>query len=186
MYAAIQQDLGCIDTSRLGEEEKALAMGDFKKFLQTSVGRHLMSELLEDPQGDRVIFEALAPGGAPSTASLDVAKSTRKDPDDALPGASTFVRYHPGQSEDFGGQGDAPDWYPIPSDVVLFHELVHAHHHQDGTAQYTEPADGKRANFDEENLTTGTDPALEAYFNENRYRAERRRLGAHLPNRDRY
>jgi hypothetical protein len=120
----------------------------------------------------------------PRTRSLSASDSLRRDPDEQLPGADSLLGYHPGQEHPFGGEGDAPDWYPIPSHVVLFHELLHAEHHQSGTAAHN--TDGKRHNHDEENLTTGTHDTLEPYLNENRYRAERRELGDELPEREWY
>ena len=72
----------------------------------------------------------------------------------------------------------------VRSDVVLYHELVHAHHFARGdTAKGGREVDGMYIEDSELQTTQGT--GSESY-SENLYRMERRRLGEDMPRRETY
>jgi hypothetical protein len=179
---------------REGEEAEAfrnLILGDIQSIMQTAAGRELVERLATaaDPGGEAhttTILGAESPGMAragPATRN----ESTKHWLQNGI-GTSMNVRYAPG--EDVTREGAVNPWFPMRSDVVLFHELVHAMHGVEGDMA-PGLVEEKEAAPGDEVLPGGVRIEREEYatvglgdftgdpryaVNENAYRGERRAL----------
>ncbi len=146
------------------------AMGDVADILQTESGRGLIGSLHDAPrQADGETHRA-------TTINPRVDAAGALDASNAEGGGmfavSGYANYVPGQDT-------LPTGDNLRSDVTLYHELTHAHH-----AVYN--------TWDGANVTTGADTGIGQFehqaaglgnhannaFSENRYRGERREIGA--------
>lgn len=169
------------------------AMTDLANILQTASGRDLIQSLHDAPGrgflglGDRKTT-IRQNGGA------------NADPSNAFgggePGKWGTVAYVPGQNH-------GPD-RNLRSDVTLYHELVHAHHAVYNTWDYDGVAAERGGTRDDiagqvgehEHQAVGLGEHVQDRFSENRYRQERRAIGAsnvgerrgddNMAHRDRY
>jgi len=170
---------------------KNAAMNDIARIMQTRGGRQLIEGL--DHADHTTKLEA---GGVPQT----VASRPQHESDHV--GTSATVDYTPGKLLDIPGAKDR--WaHDVRSDVVLFHELVHAKHDTDGTiAQGTlgrkDAVDPNDVGIpDAEYQAVGLGAFHKGLLNENAYRRARRKIGEnsdegvvhgdkHMPIRTRY
>jgi hypothetical protein len=189
MYWKLEESKACVSTSGLSGDAQDGTMADYLEILRTGIGRDLVGELLSDPEGHQVIHQPLVGGGDGASPQDMAAAHGQSDKG----GSNSRVLYDPGEDHEYPGQGQAPAWYPWPSHVTLFHVLVHAHHHTEGTALFTPPEErtnpkGRDRDFryDEELATTGVHPDGLGDYTENAYRSERRALGEELPERESY
>lgn len=171
-----------IDTSGLSEADAAAfrdgTMSDIADIMQTESGRGLIGSL------------AHAPGHGPfglldttTTISRRNGADGNADPSNATGGGtfgeSGFVNYVPGTDT-------APASANIRSDVTLYHELVHAHHAVYNTwngntvtaATGGTPTDVASGIREAEYQAAGLGQYANDAFTENRYRGERRLIGA--------
>ena len=182
------------DTGNLEADDavafKNRTMDDMAKMMQTPSGRALLSELARDEDGHPVILNHASDANAPTTSPLykgrtydyldaqereeQAAALERDDP------TGSYIAYRPGHTVETEHDGS------VPSDVVLFHELVHAHHFAKGTtAKGHEVVNGKKIENAELQTTEGWHG--DERYTENGYRWERRRqLGEDIARRETY
>lgn len=159
------------------DEHRAAVMEDLAKLMQTPSGRELLDELAHDPRhAHRIVQQE----GAPKTGhtfpgfdeKLPEDRQRLHDAQHNKEGSDSWVRYQPGQTHRSEKDGD------IPSDVVLFHELVHAWHGSRG-----DNWPGSHEGIDNDEFQA----VWYDRYNENRYRAERAAdLGEDLDPRETY
>jgi hypothetical protein len=196
-------------TSGMSEDDAAAfksgTMDDIADILTTTQGRELMDQLAYQEVDGRDLTTTLGRAANPGDAGAYI---DARDPERSFDGTGTSggVNYQPGRSLDMAkdlGNADyeSSPWAKMSSDIVLFHELVHANHSRQGLAdaeivdgQYSRPtiADSEaatrrdRGTAVEEYATVG----LAGYgddLNENAYRAERSIVtGTPIPRRDNY
>jgi len=192
----IRDSSSCVDITAMGDDAETV-MDNFTEMAKVPVGRELIEAVSEDPEGDRVRLEPQSSGAGPSTISPDGDATRMYDSvdgqclpisDTPLPGGDAFLRYNPGETR----QGGDEPWMTYPPDLVLFHELIHAQHFQDGTSILAKGdacvppwVEVNGHAYQEENRTTGVG-GYGGRFSENTYREERRTIGDDLPNRDFY
>lgn len=176
---------------RKGEEAdmfKAFLMGDIESMLQTEVGRSLINELsTQKDAGDKPLTTTIMGAASPTQAKAHTTerKQNAIDWSENGVGADMTVEYAPGK--DVNKPGSTSPWFPMRSDVVLFHELTHALHGTRGEFEKGEVPQSELAPDDEKGVpleeyaTVGLgrfagskDPKYAV--NENAYRAERRDL----------
>lgn len=162
---------------RLAAFFRAKALDDIAAILQTPSGRKLLTELARAEHPVRVVLSGNErPEMSPTTTAPMVA------------GAAT-VYYLPGVSGARADWSDAPQAFSEPwqrnepSHVVLYHELAHALAGVTGgraegwvVAADGVPEDAGRVPL-EEHRANGLGRFAELPISENRYRAERRRIG---------
>lgn len=166
-----------IDDSLPAERRDAFKMGvmnDLARVMQTPSGRELVDSLHRAPsrgflKGDRKTTITQHGGG-------------NGDPSNALgggdPGDRGTVAYVPGVNH-------GPD-ENLRSDVVLYHEMVHAHHAVYDTWDHDPTSvdngatriDAHNGVGEHEHQAVGLGEHAQARFSENRYRQERRAIGA--------
>jgi len=193
----IKESTSCVDISAMGEASDTV-LDDFTEIAKAPVGRELIDEVSEDPEGNRVGLEPIPSGSGPGTSSADdgayrffhSVEGQCVPMSNSIPtGGNARIRYSPGENVGWGVE-QVP-WMPYPAHVALFHELVHALHIQNGTNEQVKGSactEGGRSSdiaFREENRTTGVGGYKER-FTENTYREQRRALGDDLPHRDYY
>lgn len=158
-------------------EHRVAVLEDMAKMMQTRTGRELLDVLAHDPRHDhRIVQEEGAPKTGHSLPGHDPnLPEDRVRLDAAMhdkSGADSRVRYQPGEAHHSEEDG------VIPSDVVLYHELVHAWHGSQGDNW----AGGHNGIDNDEYQAVWFD-----HFNENLYRAERAAdLGEDLELRETY
>lgn len=165
-----------IDQSALsGDDRQAFrlgVMGDLANVLQTVSGRDLVNSLHEAPkagflQGGTETFIQQNGGATPDSSNAFGGR--RAD-------GTGLVSYVPGQMH--GPENN------LRSDVTLYHELVHAHHGVYGTwdgDSVVQQRGGAASDIgipESEYQATGLGEHQNARFSENRYRQERRAIGA--------
>lgn len=180
-----------LDTAGLSEEDAAAfrqgTMGDLASMMQTPSGRALLAELAHGNNGHTTTLGHTAedPDNEASLPGLDM-----NDVDDRWKlhnalhgggGANSRVNYTPGKTVHTDHDGD------IRSDVTLYHELTHAWHNGKGqNAQGSVPgANGTTVGL-EEFETVGMGRYKDLPYTENRYRAERARMGEKMAPRATY
>ncbi len=168
------------DTADMDEAQARIfrsgALTDIADILQTESGRALVQSLHEAPRhgflglgGDRDTFIGQH-GGATGDSSNALGGGDQ--------GKRGMVQYVP--RADHGPNGE------LRSDVTLYHELVHAHHAIYDSWDH-DPVVSERGGSDidvangvseSEHQAVGLGEHANARFSENRYRAERRQIGA--------
>ncbi|HEX6022981.1 MAG TPA: M91 family zinc metallopeptidase [Solirubrobacter sp.] len=171
---------------------KASLLADLQTVAATRQGAALLAKLATARHAT-----VLEPSPIP-LVSGPITESPRKpqyDPSDPKKGAPPKVRLQPGVAvdatqlglEQVGGQHQQTTWNPTPSDVALYHELVHAYHQSHGTSASGRLSatqaihDGDRDVSLSEYQCTGLDTAdgvgatqfAAGEFTENKYRQEK-------------
>jgi hypothetical protein len=176
-----------IDVSAVEHAERAAfeskVIRDLKKIQKTAIGADLLRELASEAGGRTTIM--------PQPGIRGPVTQTERSPE----GVSTNVILTPGALDaaaalrEAGIKTEKTRWNPSPSDVVLFHELIHAYRQVKGTtakgvitaAQAIIPADvGERmSEYQAVGLSTRDGDRAhqyaEAHYTENKYRAQTRR-----------
>ncbi len=180
-----------IDTSGLPAKEAAayreLAMDDLASILQTAGGRELIEALAYQEDDHTTTIQRSRDGEA--VATVDGADDTnlrfRRPDGSAGAGVDTRVHYDAGVETRPERISLADEWFPIRSDVTLYHELVHARDNAygtmvDGTVQAGDGADGWDVNHVPrlEHRAAGLGLFAGEDVSENAYRAARRKIGA--------
>lgn len=193
LYSDIRMGKTQIDLDTTGMSEKDAAafrsgtMGDMASLLQTPSGRALLDDLAHGNNGHRTTLGGTAgkPDTKASLPGLDMGDiDDRWKLDRALHdhcGADSRVSYQPGQTVHTAHDGD------IRSDVTLYHELAHAWHNGHGQAARgaVSGTDGEEVELAEFE-TVGMKGYENLPYTENRYRAERDRMGDRLGARKTY
>ena len=166
---------------------RAGTMNDLSTLMQTPSGRALLKDLARGNNGHTTTL-------GPTTGSPDTNASlpglNPGDMDDRWKlhhalhngqGADTTVNYNPGQISHTPHDGD------IRSDIALYHELTHAWHNGHGqNAEGSVPGqDGASVGL-EEFETVGLGRWADQPYTENRYRAERAKMGEKVGPRTTY
>jgi|GEM_PF-3741058 len=190
------------------EMVKRTVLKDLVTIAQTGVGRDLLREVAKtsmEKNAKLVTIRAYDQFVA-ATAGQDTDKKTpyvnytpqyfrdrdtkQREPEGAITKADALAADNPWQED-------------RRTDVTLFHELVHTHHYQSGTAmtdgklvsaedavapvdQPYETDDGPKGVREEEYFTVGLGKYADERFTENAYRGERRQLGEEIELRDYY
>lgn len=170
-----------LDTAGLSEEDaaafRAATMNDIADIMQTESGRGLIGSLADAP--GHGLF------GMQDSITTISRRDTNgvADPSNANGGGtfgtSGYVRYVPGVNT-------APGSANIRSDVTLYHELVHAHdavYNTWNSNTVTAGTGGTQTDINSgigefEYHAAGLGQYANAEFSENRYRGERRAIGA--------
>lgn len=202
MYADIGQGktLLQLDTEGLNKEDaekfKSGAMGDISTLMQTQSGRELIEKLAYDNKGlDGTAHVTKLSSLAPDVSGERAKCKTPLDQvgkDFTPAGADSQVWWHPGQTVNVEGHDE-----PFRSDVILYHELVHALHQGRGTTASGEvnpihPNDTGISQSEYQASGLGHDDDHEHHdpmadlFNENLYRRERAALGEDVGERKKY
>lgn len=187
---------------------RAGAMNDIATMLTTEQGRALLDDLAYQQVDGRDVTTTIGQAASPGEAGAFIQPTA--NPEHAVDGTGTAsgVNYVPGHTVDMAVDLANPNyetspWRHMTSDIVLFHELVHANRSRLGITEATwDPAAGQfdrpaienseaRSRYDrgaaiEEYATVG----LAGYgddYTENAYRAERSLVtGTRIPQRDTY
>lgn len=182
-----------IDTTGMTAAQAAAftngTMDDMATLMQTKSGREMIESIARNDDGRKVVLGQAEDPNAPKTSPLwqgrrhaDLDVQEQWELDGALRGGNELdsrVVYQPDHTVNTA-DGD------IRSDVVLYHELVHAYHFNNGTTaqdKYGRECDGAYVEDAELQATQGDGSAR---FAENLYRMERRRLGEDMPRRQTY
>lgn len=199
MYADISQGktLLQLDTEGLSENDaeafKAGAMGDISTLMQTQSGRELIEKLAYDNKSTdgTAHVTKLSRLGADESGERAKCKTPldQVGKDFTPTGADSQVWWHPGQTVSVDGHDD-----PFRSDVILYHELVHALHQGRGTTASGEVnpvvvSDSGISASEYQASGLGHDHVhdpMEDLFNENLYRRERFALGEDIGERKKY
>lgn len=193
--------------STLGADDfRDAVMGDLADILTTGQGRGLLTDLAYQEVNGNDLTTTIGASATPQGASAVIGPGGNLA--DAVNGTGTHagVNYQPGV--DFRLGDSTPSYQNDPyadfsSDVVLFHELVHANHARQGTLDgRIDPATGDfiRDPIANADATTPRDHGVprEEYatvglgghggpYTENGYRQERELVqGADIPERDNY
>ena len=123
-----------VDPSLAFDEDEAQQLGgevlaDLKRIRRTTVGARLLGWLGSKYSGHTTIQPQ--PGIRGPVTTGEISKTTGK--------ISTTIVLTPGELDavaalaEVGVRAQEPAWNPTPSDVALFHELVHAYHTFAGT-----------------------------------------------------
>ena len=159
-------------------EQKALAMEDMARLLQTPSGRQLLSDMANNTGAD----------GEHRQTTLRLTDNQFDDNEADASGTGAYVQYHPGRENQLGALG-----IPTRGDISLAHELIHAHHITHGTR--IDPnvnvgddavTEGDRDERMEEYATVGLGKYRDDFLTENNYRLERRCLGEDVEDRFQY
>ncbi len=163
-------------------------MQDFASILQTPSGRGLVNQMAYGKNADGSAH-TLTLRGITNPAGAGVLADNIPNASNGT-GSNGTLSIAPGQPI---VDASAPDHYGhIRSDMVLYHELVHANHNRNGTrdatpmtaAEAVDPKDiGTRGS---EYQAMGLGRYAGDLYTENRYRAERRAMGEDQRHWDRY
>lgn len=180
------------------------AMGDIATILTTEQGRDLMDQLAYGQVDGRDETVTLGRAANPAAAGMDMAPGENAADIFNGTGVSTVINYAAGQDFDMATLDrnyESAPYRNTTSDLVLYHELLHALHYRMGSVQ------GDMVNGSPDFVTVGRDEAtirndrgvnLEEYetvglgetagdLNENAYRAERSLVtGTAIPQRGDY
>ena len=199
MYADIGQGktLLQVDTEGLNKDDaeafKSGAMGDISTLMQTQSGRELIEKLAYDnkSQDGTSHVTKLSRLGADESGERAKCKTPldQVGKDFTPAGADSQVWWHPGQTVSVDGHDD-----PFRSDVILYHELVHALHQgrgttASGTVNPVQVSDSGVSQSEYQASGLGHehhDDGMEDLFNENLYRRERAALGEDIGERKKY
>lgn len=200
------------DTAGMTDKEAAAfqghVMGDMSRILTTQSGRDLLNQLA---------YGKNANGDAVTTTLHNIANPTGANTTDGAGGLSApigngvgtdqIVNYTAGQDVDLGAtipDYESAQYRQFSSDTVLFHELTHAMHIQQGAVPIQTDASGNLTSIDEvggaqatipkdssvfqeEYNTVGLGNAAHDPITENAYRAERGLVtGTPIPQRTDY
>jgi len=134
LYSDIRQGNTNINFDSTGSGQTAddfrdASMGDMASILTTGQGRQLMSQLAYQEVDGNDISTTIAYSATPEGAQAIIGPGGTLGDAVNGTGTNTGVQYQPGVDFDLGDVAPAygPDGYAeMTSDVVLFHELVHA------------------------------------------------------------
>lgn len=202
MYADIQQGKTLLQLDTEGLDNKSAeafkkgAMGDLATMMMTDSGRELLEKLAYDNKSVDGTQHVTKLSALPAGVSGERAKC--KTPLDQVGqdftprGADSQVWWRPGETVNVAGHDEA-----FRSDVILYHELVHALHQGRGTTASGEvnpvhPNDTGISQSEYQASGLGHDhdhehhDPIEDLFNENLYRRERAALGEDVGERKKY
>jgi hypothetical protein len=199
-----------------GEEEHVReqlhteTLKDLVKITQTTQGRALLKKLSARPEDDtnNAVFikptdVARPPDASPISKPLTDLDYQKRQRSYAQYTPTSIITNDETALGEYGKLARTNPWVvPGRADVALFHELVHTDHIQTGTLlpksrlidadefPTADPLDlsgeGRTAVPEEEYKTVGLDKYADEEFTDNKYRAERRDLGEHVPHRGYY
>ena len=175
------------DTTGMNDQDKAKftggAMEDISRIMQTKSGRDLINNLAHQKDDHTTTLRLSKDGsGNPdpvgaNTDTLDV--NDRPKRSDGK-GANSVIEYVPGADAVLPGAKNT--YWPIRSDVALYHEMTHAMHNVNGTRAEGTVSNGPKPDIDSsknnsEHQATGLGDWANDPITENAYRRERNAIG---------
>lgn len=189
------------DTAGMSEQDanafRSGAMGDIGTLLTTASGRDLIDQLAYQQVDGHDNTTTLRRSATPGQAGTNSGPGGNFANGANGVGTNTAVSYQPGVDFDMATQlspnYQTSGYRNITSDIVLFHELVHANHMRQGLADMSTITNREathrndRGVLAEEYATVGLGGYGEGDLTENGYRRERAFVtGQAIPQRDTY
>lgn len=179
-----------LNTEGMTEEQKTKfvhdTMGDIGSIMQTSSGRNLIEQLAyqkDDHQTTINLAKDSLGNPNPLGASADAQDPLERSKWSDGTGVNAKLNYVPGQDVTIPGY-EKDTFNPIRSDVVLYHEMVHALHIANGSMAKGTVTNGPQVDIDRgiqnfEHQATGLGDYAADPMTENGYRRERNAIGNH-------
>ena len=186
-YAQILLGQGHLKMDTTGLEGDAAAahqqkmLEDIAAIMQTKSGRALVSGLVAGPNDHDTVLKPRFKNGDPAQG-LDTqnGEADEKDLGGAVlkgKGSDTEITMNPGNDVVVPGAIDR--WLPMRSDVLLYHEMVHAMDQTSGTLNLTTVVGGHDHDVEQaEHVAVGAGEHADRWLSENNYRAARAEIAA--------
>jgi hypothetical protein len=164
-----------------GAEHQQKMLADLASILQTKSGRALVSGLVAGPNGHDTVLKPRFKNGDPAQGlDTENGEADEEDLGGAVlkgKGSDTEITMNPGR--DVAVPGATDTWLPMRSDVLLYHELVHAMDQTSGTLNLTTVVGGHDHGVEQaEHAAVGVGEHAERWMSENNYRAARAEIAA--------
>ena len=162
-------------------------MGQMGRILQTETGREMSDGLAHNPLGHALTFHAHRNAAGALDNNAANTEPTTNETDASTPGVGADVDMNINPTVDYHGAG----WRERRGDVIMFHEMTHAYHELRGTDDNSGIVTGPGLGGSMHDANLGNVQSWEHQAvgigthehdttpNENAYRAERARIGAH-------
>jgi hypothetical protein len=186
-YAQVMLGQGHLKMDASGLEGDAAAayqakmLEDIAAIMQTKSGRAMVSELVAGPNDHDTVLKPRFKDGDPAKG-LDTqnGEADGKDLHGSVlkgKGSDSEIQMNPGNDVVVPEAKDK--WLPMRSDVLLYHEMVHALDQTKGTLDLTTVVGGQDHGVEEaEHVAVGIGDHADRWMSENNYRASRAEIAA--------